>query len=132
MVVYEESYAVSQFTKSAIKIDIPRGTYIYMIEINALKSKWGHYFDICIMDSREILFAGPLAQNIKQINVPKWLSVGSSIYICLTPNKHLLKVNGPWMAFNENVIISFKGYGAIPEIDCEVLWDDEEFKEEWS
>ena len=132
MVVYEESYAISNFMKSAIKLYVPQGVCLYMIEIDALKAKWGHYFDICIMDNREILYAGPLAQNIKQINIPSWLSKGPPIYIYLTPNKLLYKVNGPWIVLGEDIKISLKGYEAVPEVDYEPLWEDDSFKEEWS
>lgn len=131
MVVYEESYAISNFMKSAIKIYIPQGVYLYMIEIDALNAKWGHYFDIYIMDNREILYAGPLAKNIKQINIPSWLSKGPPIYIYFTPNKLMYKVNGPWMVLSEDIKISLKGYEAVPEVDYEPLWEDDSFKEEW-
>tara|TARA_R110000824_G_scaffold73688_2_gene187621 strand:+ start:2114 stop:2512 length:399 start_codon:yes stop_codon:yes gene_type:complete len=132
MVVFDESYAISNFSKSAIKIHIPEDIYINMVEIDAINSKMGPYFDICLMDNKEILYAGPLAQNVKQITLPKWISRNSPFYIYLTPNKLLYKVNGTWVALKDDITISFRGYKIVPEVDYEPSWEDDTFKEEWS
>ena len=105
MVVFDESYAISNFSKSAIKIHIPEDIYINMVEIDAINSKMGPYFDICLMDNKEILYAGPLAQNVKQITLPKWISRNSPFYIYLTPNKLLYKVNGTWVALKDDIYL---------------------------
>jgi len=131
MVIYEETYAISFFSKSCIKIHIPKEVYIYQIEIDALNSKWGPFFDICIMDEKEIIFIGSLDKNIKQISLPKRLSAKTFYNIYISPNELLYKISTNWMVLNDDIKIELRGYKLTSEVKYEPMWEDESFKEEW-
>ncbi len=132
MVHHEETVLVSIYDGKPVNIEIPRGVYVYLIELDTTQCSWGDFVDIYILTDDDIIYYGPLEKNFKQFNLTNWVSKGESIKFQFRLNNNLKVKTKRWFIVNDSIKIRIKGYHSAASVDFDENWKDMEFQEEWA
>ena len=129
---YKKEFVCISYCSEPITFTVPSGVCLYLLELDSLSSNVGDFFDVYVMDGREILFSGPLKRNLKRVNMLNWISKGQEIFIYFRPNSNFTTPNSKWAVFNDHIRVKALGYQTSPNVDfTDVGKYDNEFKEEW-
>ena len=74
MAEYEAEHSINSYGAGVIEIEIPKDVLIYLLEIDLSKSKYSRFLDIIVLGDEDILYAGPLSEDlIPFFSIPKKL-----------------------------------------------------------
>ena len=127
MVEYEAEHSITSYGAGVVEIEIPKDVLIYLLEIDLSKSKYSRFLDIFVLGDEDILYAGPLSEDLIQILFNSKKSKISSITIILRPSQILNIPTTKWYIFLVNGV---REIGDVETNDPN-FFDDESFQAEW-
>ena len=131
MAEYEAEHSINSYGAGVIEIEIPKDVLIYLLEIDLSKSKYSRFLDIIVLGDEDILYAGPLSEDLIQILFNSKKSKISSITIIIRPSPILTTTK--WYIFNDEIRFLVNGVRQIGDVETNGpnFFDDESFQAEW-
>ena len=133
MAEYEAEHSINSYGAGVIEIEIPKDVLIYLLEIDLSKSKSSRFLDIIVLGDEDILYAGPLSEDLIQILFNSKKSKISSITIIIRPSPILTIPTTKWYIFNDEIRLLVNGVRQIGDVATNGpnFFDDEGFQAEW-
>jgi len=133
MAEYEAEHSINSYGAGVIEIEIPKDVLIYLLEIDLSKSKYSRFLDIIVLGDEDILYAGPLSEDLIQILFNSKKSKISSITIIIRPSPILTIPTTKWYIFNDEIRFLVNGVRQIGDVETNGpnFFDDESFQAEW-
>ncbi len=134
MAEYEISYDLHSFGAGVIEIEIPQNVLIYLLEIDVSKSDYAKFFDVIVLGDEDILYAGPMSDNLIQILFNSKKNKLNHINIILRPSQNLNIPTTKWYIFNDEINFIVNGVYEVANIEIKDpdLFDDDNFRSEWT
>ena len=133
MAEYEAEHSITSYGAGVIEIEIPKDVLIYLLEIDVSQSKYSRFLDVIVLGDEDILYAGPLSEDLIQILFNSKKSKISSITIILRPSQILNIPTTKWYIFNDEIKFLVNGVREIGNVETNDpnFFDDESFQAEW-
>jgi len=133
MAEYEAEHLLNSYGAGVIEIEIPKDVLIYLLEIDVSKSKYSHFLDVIVLGDENILYAGPMSEDLIQILFNSKRSKISSITIIIRPSKILNLPTTKWYIFNDEIKFLINGVREVGNIEMNDLdfFADEGFQSDW-
>jgi hypothetical protein len=131
MASYSHEYLLSIYTSKPLSFFIPKGVYVYAIDIKC-NSPWFKYLTFTLKDGQGEIMNSVMKYGEIHITMDNWISRGENLFFEIKlKHPHFTDVES-WLVTDDDILLKIRGYEIIPDVYFEEEWDDYNFEEDWT